>query len=252
MKSSAYTPTPPSSTTSSEDRELRDLATVAVDPTTLVPALPTLASSPASMPCTPPQVPPLSPNTCANPLPVPTTHPRSGKRERSRQGKPPRGPSPSPSPLLSRRNSYSSTAPASSPVAAASVQNRVAKLLESYLEKTLGVPSSNADARQDKKNTSPATDTPSEPTDSPIPPTNPDSQQADAAAHFRLFADSTPGTLHVSAERASRRVRKKLRAEGGEPSAPPVDSDSSTEEDGENHMERLRSVVVSVQPPSTS
>ncbi|KAI0564599.1 GATA zinc finger domain containing protein [Gracilaria domingensis] len=137
-------------------------------------------------------------------------------RSRTTRRKPPRVPSHSPSP---------SPHAAPPPPQTRQLTARVAHLLDSYLESTLG-------ADVDK---SPPV-TPSHPEQHASPTQIPfASLRAPAAVeHFRLFKDSQPGVIG----RRHRDKRRRL-----------PDSDSSSDEEDAQRMQRLRSVVVSAPLP---
>ncbi|CAN8063667.1 unnamed protein product [Agarophyton chilense] len=140
-------------------------------------------------------------------------------RSRTTRRKPPRAPSHSPSP--------SPHAPP--PLQTRQLTARVSHLLDSYLESTLGA---------DVQKSPPVTPAQTEPhaSDTQLPFA---SLRAPAAVdHFKLFKDSQPGVIG----RRHRDKRRRL-----------PHSDSSSDEEDAQHMQRLRSVVVSapLPPPRT-
>lgn len=116
------------------------------------------------------------------------------------------------------------------------MRGKVAKLLDSYLDRTIG-----AAADDDDQCDADVEDVPRQA--SSVASTEPEGEQADEV--FRLFADSKPGSVKVKPDGGA---SKKRRVEEKKP----VDLSDSDSEEEEDHMRRLESVVVDIKPPETT
>lgn len=145
---------------------------------------------------------------------VSETHPPPPKRERTRGTKPPRAPSPHPRP-----KEHSTTQHA--------VRSRVAELLDSYLDRTIGPAAEEDELSPQKEHES----------DNKIVAGSGVSTETEGDAEgFRLFVESRPGSICVGDGK-----KRRLDIVQNEP-----DSDTDDEE-----KRRLQSVVVDVNPPAT-
>lgn len=142
------------------------------------------------------------------------THPPPLKRERTRGTKPPRAPSPLPRIITPEREKGGEE-----------VKHKVARLLDSYLDRTIGPAADDDDdhhhhhhqhdvaVEEDKKGGSVV---------------SVETEEDDAG--FRLFADSKPGTLLMH------------------PKTPNKEKEQESSDEDEEERQRLQSVVVDVKP----